>query len=204
MKPLSVQADRLAFRRGGRLVLEHISFSAASGDFLVFTGPNGIGKSTLLRGLAGLGEISSGSLTIPLEETVFLGHLNGLKPHLTGSENLRFWIKAFGHQAEDTNSNIFGLRAFVQRQVKHLSSGQRRKLALATTILSGRKIWLLDEPTSGLDQDACLEFSALADQHCFAGGIIIASTHASFACKTCEYRSLLRQNPVPIDSAGTL
>ncbi len=190
MQRTEVRAHQISCRRNGVTVLSDLSFTAGCGDFLAFTGPNGIGKTTLLRSLAGISEISAGALTVPLNETVFLGHENGLKLTMTVAENLRFWARVFGRELDSATVRMFDIAAVLNRQVRHLSSGQRRRLAIATASVSNRKLWLMDEPTTGLDDRSTAEFEAAAARHCAAGGILIATTHSEFKDSDCVYLDL--------------
>ena len=185
MQKAAVRAQRISCQRNGVAVLSNLSFAADSGDFLVFTGPNGIGKTTLLKSLAGIAEISSGTLDVPLEETVFLGHENALKPTLTVAENLRFWARVFGQEIGEEAMQMFDIARVLNRQVRHLSSGQRRRLAIVTAAVSNRRVWLMDEPTAGLDDQSSAEFEAAAKRHCASGGVLVATTHSAFENADC-------------------
>ena len=190
MQRTEVRAHQISCRRNGVTVLSDLSFAANSGDFLVFTGPNGIGKTTLLRVLAGIDETCSGSLKVPLDDAVFLGHENGLKPTLTAAENLRFWAHVFGQEIDSESAQMFGVGHLLNRQVRHLSAGQRRRLAIVTVSVSKRRLWLLDEPTAGLDAQSSAEFEALAARHCGSGGILLATAHSEFKSADCNFLDL--------------
>ena len=200
MQKTKVRAQKISCRRNGATVLSDLSFAAGSGDFLVFTGPNGIGKTTLLRTLAGIAEISSGTLTVPEEDAVFLGHENGLKPTLTVAENLRFWAGVFGQKIDGDSIEMFDIARLLSRQVRHLSSGQQRRLAIVTAAVSNRRLWLMDEPTAGLDDQSSAAFEAVAERHCASGGILVASTHAAFKNASCAYLDLSLFRPAGAES----
>ena len=183
----------LACRRSERLVFTGLDFAVDAGEALLLTGPNGSGKSSLLRVLAGLIKPYIGRLEhneAPLgddpvrhrELIAYLGHQDAIKPMLTIAESVQFWAGMRGH-ARRVDAALAAMDLTALRDVagRFLSSGQRRRTALARIVASGAPIWLLDEPTVGLDirSIAGLE-SALAD-HRASGGIVIAATHAPIA-----------------------
>ncbi|MCY3877669.1 MAG: heme ABC exporter ATP-binding protein CcmA [Rhodobacteraceae bacterium] len=202
VQDLEVLARNITCRRGDRLLLSELSFSARSGECLVFTGGNGIGKSTLLQHLAGILQLHTGTLSVPAGQSVFLGHENGLKNALTVIDNLRFWAGIFEQYEIDSISREFDVLHLHDFRTGLLSSGQLRRVALASVAVSKRKIWLLDEPTSGLGADSVELFTQAAARHCGTGGIIVASTHARFQGMDCHYLDLaefvpeLRGGPV--------
>jgi heme exporter protein A len=140
-------------------------------------GPNGVGKSTLLRVVAGLTLPAAGTLTIPLENVAFSGHLDAVKLQLTALENLKFWAGVYGSTALSETLAQFSLEQFANRPVANLSAGQKRRLGLARLTLSKRKIWVMDEPTTSLDAENTNLIANSIQDHCKAGGIAILSTH---------------------------
>jgi heme exporter protein A len=178
-------AEGLGGERGGRLIFSGVEFSLDDGESLVVTGPNGAGKSTLLRVVAGLLPVASGNVRIEGgDEGVagsvhYLGHLNAMKPTLTVAENLRFWTAFLGSpmlSLEDALDRV-GLAAIAHLPFGFLSTGQRRRAAIARLLVSRRPVWLLDEPTAGLDADSERRFLDIMLEHLAAGGIIMAATH---------------------------
>lgn len=181
-------AKSLQCERGGRIVFRNLSFSLEGGNALVVTGPNGIGKSSLLRLIAGLTPVSGGNLDLEggaaqasiAEQCHYFGHLDALKPALSVEENLSFWRRYFGnsrlpvHDALETVS----LDRIAHLPAAYLSAGQRRRLSLARLLVSHRPIWLCDEPTGALDKGAEEMFVGIANGHLDSGGMIIAATHA--------------------------
>lgn len=181
-------AENLGGERGGETIFAGIGFSLEDGAALVVTGPNGSGKSTLLRVIAGLLPHASGRIIVEdaAEEfsTVpsachYLGHQNAMKPALTVSENLAFWRDfsgnerlAIGEALEDVGLGGLGHLPF-----GYLSTGQKRRAAIAKLLISHRPVWLLDEPTAGLDKASEAQLAGLMNAHCAQGGIIIAATH---------------------------
>jgi heme exporter protein A len=191
MKPaLHLRVAGLSVARGGRLVLEGVSFALAGGEALAVTGPNGAGKSTLLRALAGLLPMEAGSIALEgaaEEETTlqmhYLAHADGLKAQLTVAENLEFWAQYLGVGASGRSLSIeAALQALALAPLAHipaalLSAGQKRRAALGRLLVAYRPLWLLDEPLTALDAAARARFAAAMRDHCALGGAVIAATH---------------------------
>jgi heme exporter protein A len=184
--------------RGGREVFSGLDFEAASGHALAVTGPNGSGKTSLLRLIAGLLAPSAGSieleggeaeLTLP-EQSHYLGHRDALKPALSVLENLSFWRDFLGGDAGDGMQTLakIGLGHAAHLPAAFLSAGQRRRLSIGRLLAVRRPVWLLDEPTSALDAAGQDLFAGLMRDHLGKGGIIIAATHAPLGIETRELR----------------
>ena len=174
----SLSISNLSASRGGYALFEGVSFDLQAGEALRVTGPNGTGKTTLLRCLAGLVRADAGIISSSPEGLIhYLGHLNAMKPQLTVAENLNFWAAFDGgehiHAALET-MNLVRLR-YLPFNV--LSSGQKRRVALARLLLSPRPVWLLDEPTVGLDVSSLALVENLLESQLSKGGIIVAATH---------------------------
>jgi heme exporter protein A len=180
-------AEDLSGERSGRPVFSDVDFSLGEGDALIVTGPNGSGKSTLLRVVAGLLPAAGG--TVRLEgggerfPTVasaahYLGHLNAMKPTLTVTENLAFWRDFCGGDVSVAAAlETVGLAAIGHLPFGYLSTGQKRRAAIARLLVSRRPLWLLDEPSAGLDAESERQFSVLMAEHLAGGGMLIAATH---------------------------
>jgi heme exporter protein A len=168
-------------------VFAELDFAVEGGEALLVTGRNGVGKSTLLRVIAGLVRLTGGELALAggeaestvAEQAHYLGHLDALKPSLTVGENLRFWTRYLGAVgvAEDAALTTVGLGTLSDLPAAYLSAGQRRRLSLARLLATKRPIWLLDEPTSALDREAQDVLANLMREHLAIGGIIVAATH---------------------------
>lgn len=167
----------LGASRGGITILEGVSFTLASGAALVLTGPNGIGKTTLLRTVAGLQPTTGGAVDLPAEGLAYAGHADGLKSTLTVAENLTFWAKIFGQDGISAALTAMDLVALADRPAQNLSAGQKRRLGLARLLVTGRRLWLLDEPTVSLDTASVRLFADAVRSHLAAGGAALMASH---------------------------
>ena len=184
---------RLSCRRSERMVFTGLDFAVPAGGALLLTGPNGSGKSSLMRLMAGLIRPYSGRLehdgmrladdpALHRELVAYLGHQDAVKPMLTVGEGTRFWASLRGnkHRA-DAAMAMMGLADLTETAGRFLSSGQRRRAALARVVAGGAPIWLLDEPTVGLDVKSIAALEAALAAHRAEGGIVVAATHAPIA-----------------------
>jgi heme exporter protein A len=182
-------ASGLTGGRGGETLFADLTFSIGTGEALIVTGPNGVGKSTLLRMVAGLlapdgGEIRAESLpegaeTIG-EACHYLGHRNGMKRELTVRENLDFWAALpglpGGISVDEAVARV-GLPQLLHLPFGYLSAGQQRRIAIARLLVAWRPIWMLDEPTGALDTRSEAMFAGLVNAHLDAGGLALIATH---------------------------
>jgi len=182
--------EGLAAARGERALFAGLGFALEPGAALVLTGPNGSGKSSLLRLLAGFGRPTAGRflwdgqpLTDDLDayraQLHYVGHQEALKPALTVTETLHFWAALAERPLTDAKVPLqaLGLGAKAATPCRFLSSGQRRRLALARLVAWTAPLWLLDEPTVGLDDQALELVAGLIERHRAGGGIVVLSTH---------------------------
>jgi heme exporter protein A len=188
--------------RGGREVLSGLDFAVASGDALAVTGPNGSGKTSLLRIVAGLLALAGGSIDLDggeaeltlAEQAHYLGHRDAMKPALSVLENLSFWRNFFGGETFGPLENLMeglsrvGLDHAAHLPAAFLSAGQRRRLSIARLLTVRRPIWLLDEPTSALDAAGQTLFADFTRDHLARGGLVLAATHAPLGIEAQELK----------------
>jgi heme exporter protein A len=159
-------------------VLSDVSFEVAAGQAIVLRGPNGVGKTTLLRTLAGLQPAIAGEVDYPEDEGAYASHADGIKTALTVTENLKFWADVHGAALPDTILETFDLADLRDRLGGTLSAGQKRRLGLARLGVIGRKVLFLDEPTVSLDRFSVKLFADwLQNTHLAAGGVAVIATH---------------------------
>lgn len=172
-----LELNNITVARGGVPVLDGVSLTLAAGQALILRGPNGIGKTTLLRAIAGLQVPVSGRIVLPPEGAAYGAHADGLKSTLTVAENLRFWADIFGTDDIEPALAAMALAALRDRAAQNLSAGQKRRLGLARLLVCGRRLWLLDEPTVSLDAASVALFAQALQKHMRAGGAALMATH---------------------------
>jgi heme exporter protein A len=172
-----MKVQDLSVARGGLAVLEGVGFTLAAGAILILRGANGVGKTTLLRSLAGLQPPLAGRIEADAESITYSGHADGLKATLTVVENLTFWAAVHGQTAVEPAIAGMNLTALRDRRAADLSAGQKRRLGLARLMVTGRRIWLMDEPTVSLDLASVALFGAMLRAHLAQGGAAIVATH---------------------------
>ena len=197
--PTILEVNKLGCVRGDRRLFSGLDLSLPAGTYLQVTGPNGSGKTSLLRILCGLlapaeGEIKwQGESIRSLAEDYFtsvtyLGHRHGVKDELSGIENLRISNALNGifvsqERARDVLARM-GLKGRESLPARLLSEGQRRRVALARLLTCNTKLWLLDEVMTSLDKNAVALIRSLIEEHLAGGGIAIVATHQDMAIAT--------------------
>lgn len=197
-------ATGLTCLRGERRIFGGVGFSLAAGELLHVLGPNGSGKTSLLRMLCGLFQPAEGEIRWQGEPTrrlgddflaaiAYVGHLNGLKDELSALENLRFHAGIEGaadRGAAGAALSRMGLGECAEFPARWLSQGQRRRLALARLLAVPRRLWILDEPFTGLDKDSVVALLRILEQHLEEGGLVVLTSHQDMALARGAVREL--------------
>ena len=176
-----LQADALACQRGDRILFAGLSLALEPGGACQILGANGIGKSSLIRILAGLATPWAGSV----ERAGTIGLIDdrpALDPQQSLGRALRFW-SGIDKYAGDASVERLCLSDLLDVPVRYLSTGQRKRAALARLIAQDAQIWLLDEPLNGLDSAAAALTMTLAGEHLAAGGICLVASHQPFTLR---------------------
>jgi heme exporter protein A len=198
----TLKISNLSCQRGYNLLFENLSFELNSGEVLKISGPNGSGKTSLIKILAGLNSFETGS--IKYDDTkinsekynldfLYLGHLVALSPELSCLENLKYTAHLgnnnINHDFSDALTQV-GLEKFENELVGKLSAGQRKRIALSLLFITQSKVWLLDEPFSALDSKAIKIIETRIEDHCSTGGLCILTTHQECNIKNIKEISL--------------
>lgn len=188
-----LEVEDLACLKGDRLLFRDLALRLQAGELVRIAGPNGVGKTSLLRLVTGLalpeaGEIRWRGESIRREreafhrELLYLGHAPAINDLLSPLENLRFACAAAGDDVDAETCMQALVRIGLENQLdlpaRVLSQGQRRRVSLARLFLSGqRALWVLDEPFTALDVKAVADLAQALSGHCAAGGMVMLTTH---------------------------
>ena len=184
-----LKINNLSCQRGYNLLFKNLSFELNSGEVLKISGPNGSGKTSLMKILAGLNSFETGSIeydNIKINsekynlDFLYLGHLAALSPELSCLENLKYTAHLGNNNLNPDFSDALakvGLEKFENELVGKLSAGQKKRIALSLLFITQSKVWLLDEPFSALDSQAIKIIESRIEEHCNSGGLCILTTH---------------------------
>ena len=200
-----LEALNLGCIRGERRLFKDVNFSLSPGAFLQLTGPNGSGKTSLLRMLCGLLEPAEGEIRWQganirslgeeyFSAVTYIGHGHGVKDELSAVENLRVssglnGIEISGKEAANVLGKI-GLAGRESLPARVLSQGQRRRLALARLLICNTTLWVLDEVLTSLDKAAIGVVTSVIDEHLSKGGMAIVATHQELSMSAGSFQRI--------------
>ena len=206
----AVAVRDLVVARGGRQVIENLTFTIDSGGVTGLLGPSGCGKSTLMRSLVGVQQLASGSVEVFGEEAGSkglrhrIGYLTqspSVYDDLTVTENLRFFARVLGIGRDEVDRTIdaVDLRSHADQVVGRLSGGQRSRASLAVALLGHPDLLVLDEPTVGLDPVLRRDLWALFHRIADAGAAVFVSSHVMDEAERCDRLMLMREGRIIAD-----
>ncbi len=185
-----ISGVKLTCIREERLLFDELSLEINAGDIVQVEGPNGSGKTSLLRILSGLSQPYEGQVQYKKkiishcreefqQNLLYFGHLSGVKGEMTAEENLKFNLALHGNNTDDTLAYLakVNLLGFEDSLASHLSAGQHRRIALARLYQSNAPIWILDEPFTAIDKQGVASLEQIFLQHVKRGGCVILTTH---------------------------
>jgi heme exporter protein A len=192
-EPAAFSGKDLGCYRGGRLVFSGLNFEVTPGSVLELRGANGSGKTTLMRLMAGLAQPAAGSLLwggaivddleVHADSLRFVGHLDAIKSAQTVSENLAFWRALWSGKTDkesvEAAMEAMGITHLADFPARHLSAGQRHRLALARVIAAPAPLWLLDEPGNALDENSLKALTQMIAGHRARGGMVVVASHGT-------------------------
>ena len=190
--PCTLNFSKLGCNKGGRQLFSDVDCTLEAGRWLYVTGANGVGKTSLLRMVCGLSSIEYGDVLwngqsiqaqhdAYRQDLCYLGHLNALQESMSVAENLTFTCALGGMapSAAQTEQVLtrFGLRGRSRQLVRHLSQGQKRRVALSRLALSRARLWVLDEPYVAMDEAGVQMLADLIAKHLADGGLAVVTSH---------------------------
>lgn len=189
-----LSVSNLTCIREDRLLFDELSLEINAGDIVQVEGPNGSGKTSLLRILSGLSQPYEGHVRFKGQRIsrcreefqrnlLYFGHLSGVKGEMTAEENLNFNLALHGDSTTSTPDERLAyltnvnLNGFEDSLASHLSAGQHRRIALARLYQSNAPIWIVDEPFTAIDKQGVASLEKLFIAHAKRGGCVILTTH---------------------------
>ncbi|MDI1244153.1 MAG: cytochrome c biogenesis heme-transporting ATPase CcmA [Rhodoferax sp.] len=206
----SLTFSKLGCTRGGRQLFKNVDCQLEAGSWLYVAGANGVGKTSLLRMVCGLASIEAGDILWngnPIhaqreayrQDLCYLGHLNALQESMTVDENLAFTtaLGGFAPDRSETQAVLtrFGLRGRGRQLVRHLSQGQKRRVALTRLAMSPARLWVLDEPYVAMDEAGITLLADLIASHLAKGGLAVLTSHQRVPIGNVPARMLELQAP---------
>lgn len=197
-----IEAIELTCIRDQRILFDKLHVKLDTGEILQIDGINGAGKTSLLRILCGLLPPQEGNIywrgeeiercrPVYYRDLLYIGHSPGIKEELTAQENLSFYQSLGRQQGEiDEALDQVGLYGFEDVPVRHMSAGQKRRVALARLWLSAVALWILDEPLTAIDRQGVVNLENRMQQHIDEGGSVILTSHQSLTLSSVEHLRL--------------
>ena len=195
MKSTEISVNSATCYKNNNLIFSDVSISYNDGDIGIIMGPNGCGKTTLIRSIFGIQGLDEGQVLLDkidikhhdnnyMDKIIYIGHKNSLNNDFSVYENLEY-LSAFDSSSKINKINeamkYFDIYKYRNYMVSEISEGNKKKVSLARLLISQKKVWILDEPLSYLDDTAVNIFTNLILNHQKKGGITIASTHYDFS-----------------------
>lgn len=195
MKSTEISVNSATCYKNNNLIFSDVSISYNDGDIGIIMGPNGCGKTTLIRSICGIQGLDEGQVLLDkidikhhdnnyMDKIIYIGHKNSLNNDFSVYENLEY-LSAFDSSSKINKINeamkYFDIYKYRNYMVSEISEGNKKKASLARLLISQKKVWILDEPLSYLDDTAVNIFTNLILNHQKKGGITIASTHYDFS-----------------------
>lgn len=199
-----LKAEALECVRSDMVLFTGLNFQLTAGELLQVVGPNGSGKTSLLRIICGLASPDEGRVywngynireykSEFLREINYVGYHNGIKEELSPRENLNIARVLMAPKQDVSAAQMlkkFGLSGYEDMPVRKLSSGQRRRVALARLLLSSARLWVLDEPFTALDEQAKQLIKEIIENHVNGGGMVMLATHDPVAFSNCKLNKI--------------